>query len=122
MRYGRWEVIRELGRGGQGVASLVIDSEKVDIEGLLVRVRQAIVGLNAIRTPEQQREHTLELLAVLEAYAGRDDPQNCAALKVLHPELVRDDKARRRLEIEVDLLSKLNHPSLIRVLDARPDN
>ena len=121
MRYGRWEVVRELGRGGQGVAHLVIDSDKVDVERVLVRVRQAVVGLNAIRTAEQQRAHALELLGLLEEYFGRQNPQNCAALKVLHPEVLKDENARRRLEAEVAVLARLSHPSLIGVLDARID-
>jgi len=121
MRYGRWDVVRELGRGGQGIAHLVIDSDKVDVDRLLPQVRQAVARMSAITTAEQQREQTLEMLGLLEKYFGRNSLQNSAALKVLHAEVLKDEKARRRLEAEVGVLSKLNHPSLIGVLDSQID-
>ena len=42
-------------------------------------------------------------------------------LKLLHPHLLKDDKAHRRLETEVRVLSTLNHPSLIKILDSNVD-
>lgn len=120
MRLGKWETVRELGKGGQGVAHLAIDTEKLDIEQLMVRVQQAVAGLHAITTAEQRRQHTLGLLDDLERYLRRQDPEHCGALKVPHAEILKDEKARRRLETEVELLSRLNHPSTIGILDARP--
>src|SRR5437016_4520083 len=119
MRHGHWEVVKELGKGGQGVVSLAIDSDKVDVEKLPIEVRQAVVRMNAITSAEHQRSQSLELLGLLEKYLGRNSPQNTAALKVLHSQLLTDAKATQRLANEVRVLSALDHPSLIEILDSK---
>ena len=122
MRRGRWEIVEELGRGGQGVASLVFDSDKIDVDRLVPEIWNVFMRLTAPVIPaEQQRAYTLELLGGIEKYLGRNGPLNCAVLKLLHPHLLRDDKAHRRLETEVRLLSTLNHSSLTKVLDSQID-
>jgi len=121
MRYGRWEVIEELGRGGQGIAYRVIDSSKVDVEKLVAEVHAAFGKMRVNTSDEQQRSYSLELLSLLERYLGRHGPENTAALKVLRPDLPDAQKARQRLKEEVNVVSKLNHPSLLKVLDSQID-
>src|SRR5437016_2634936 len=120
MRLGRWETVRELGQGGQGVAHLALDSEELDMDKLLNDVSRAIGEVNAIPAgPEQKYERVRRMLDLFERYMNRLAPENCAVLKVLHSQIVKDEKALRRLETEVRLLTELDHPSLVRLIDAR---
>jgi serine/threonine protein kinase len=108
MRHGRWEVVKELGKGGQGVVSLAIDSDKIDLEKLSTDLVEAVARISAVTTVDQVRPQSLSLLNILESYFNRNNARNTGALKVLHPELLKDSKARERLETEVRLLSKLD--------------
>lgn len=119
MRFGRWETMDELGRGGQGIVYRALDTALVDIEGqILPQVHRAVQGLAAIGTPDQIRERTLQLLKGVEQYLSRQDPKNCGALKVLHPNVRDNAKARERLEREVAVLSEQYHPHIVKLLDA----
>jgi serine/threonine-protein kinase len=51
-------------------------------------------------------------------YEATDQNQQKAALKVLHPELARDSRARRRFLSESYATKRIDHPGIARVLDA----
>jgi serine/threonine protein kinase len=56
----------------------------------------------------------------IERYLARDSDQNVAVLKLLHEPARSDATALNRLEREVEVLSKVNDRSLIRIVDADP--
>lgn len=123
MRFGRWETVDELGRGGQAVVYRALDTALVDIEGkILPEVHRAVQGLRQMLPPEQIRECTLQLLRGIEQYLSRLDPKNCGALKVLHAHVRDNPKADKRLEREVAVLREQDHLHIVKVLDASVPN
>ena len=118
MKYGKWEPIRELGRGGQGTAYLAVNTERVDTTTVLDDLRKAVSALGAIRTLEQSRQDSLLLLRLIETYLRRESDEFAGVLKVLHEPARRDPKALARLDGEIEVLGRVNHPHLITVLDA----
>src|SRR5437588_632360 len=50
--------------------------------------------------------------------AHRDDTGAVAAVKVLNPELARDDLFVQRFGREVEALGQLDHPNIVRFLEA----
>jgi serine/threonine protein kinase len=122
MQLGRWELIRKLGEGGQGVAHLAFDTEKLDMEKLLDDVNRAMGEVNAIVSSlGQKRARVLHLLGLVETYIRRESPDHCAVVKVLHPHVLNERKALQRLQIELEVVKRLGHASLISVVDARPN-
>lgn len=119
MRLGRWETIRELGRGGQGVVHQALDTNKVDIDGKIVPAMvQAVQALQKITIAGGHEKHALQLLQATEQYLSRLDPRNSGALKVLHSDLPDRAKALARLERETAVLSREAHRHIVRILDA----
>jgi serine/threonine protein kinase len=121
-RFGKWQVLRELGAGGQGTAYLVIDTANIDIDKMLERLRWLIGGLAGSGTHEQNRARAEELLRLIETYSRRELAANCAVLKLLHSDGRKDSKALARLARELEVLSGLDHPALIKVVDASPND
>lgn len=120
MRYGRWEALDELGKGGQGRVYRAVDTAVVDVEGKIVpQILRGVREVGQMASPEESRDRVLRLLGAIEAYVRRgDDPKNCGALKVLHPEIRNDPKARRRMEREVEVLSGQHHSNIVTILDS----
>ncbi|MEM7308366.1 MAG: serine/threonine-protein kinase [Planctomycetota bacterium] len=50
--------------------------------------------------------------------AEQERPRRRVALKVLHPFLLHSARSRRRFEIEVDVLARLEHPGIASIYDA----
>jgi serine/threonine protein kinase len=84
------------------------------------RLRKAVSALAGI-TPTQDAQHNaLVAMESIERYLARDSDQNVAVLKLLHEPARSDATALNRLEREVEVLSKVNDRSLIRIVDADP--
>jgi hypothetical protein len=66
MRYGKWEVIREIGRGGQAITYLVRDTTKFDLSELLQQLKHAINILGTVQTPEGYSNGALMALERIE--------------------------------------------------------
>ena len=119
MQHGKWEVIRELGTGGQGSVYLVRDTSKTDIENeVLPRIKDAVVTLTSSQSRDVYQAKARELADHLTKYLAKDAIQNCGALKVIHEHIKQEIKARERLEREVDVLRGLEHPHIIKIMDA----
>jgi serine/threonine protein kinase len=52
-----------------------------------------------------------------EVYAARDDKGQLVALKVLRPELQRDEAAVKRFFREIKILTQLQHPNIVHIYD-----
>ncbi|MDF1837216.1 MAG: bifunctional serine/threonine-protein kinase/formylglycine-generating enzyme family protein [Planctomycetota bacterium] len=57
--------------------------------------------------------------AVYRAYGKHGNRE--VAIKVLHPSFFGDPETRRRFELEVELIGKLKHPNIVRLLTAGED-
>ncbi len=69
----------------------------------------------ACRVPEMERvsEHWRAGTAALPG----GEPDECVAIKILHLELVRSIDALTRFQRELDAISRLHHPNVVRAID-----
>jgi serine/threonine protein kinase len=119
VRLGNWETVRELGRGGQGTAYLALDSRVVPLDSILAELRTTVGQLGAVvQAPDSNRRNAMRVLELIDAYVNRESPRSCGALKLLHEAARRDSKALARLQMELEALSRVEHPSLLQVLDS----
>jgi len=120
MQYGKWETIRELGKGGQGIVFLVRDTSAVKLETeVFPLIREGITQMHArIMAHGQYDQKAYTFLETISKYLRACSEQNCAALKVLHPHVISDSKTRLRMQQEVKALEGHSHPHIIRILDS----
>ena len=124
-RYGKWEVVKRISRGGQGQVYLVRDLSAVaDSEQVSRNLHEAISTLNV--AGEQWRyERAGRQLAdqIREIMRGSHAP--VGALKELLPfeDGAAEDEAAavERMKRELSVLESQSHPSLVRVLDSNLD-
>ena len=121
----RWEIGEELNEGGQGKVYKVLDKDKFHSKVNLQKMIQAsIKNFNAIHD-NKMREDAFDYFkkSVLDLIK-MEDPTQYGALKVLHnPELARDSKrAEERIRREIEAMSKIFHPNLLKVLDYDADS
>lgn len=118
----RWRLLRELGSGGQGKVSQVIDLHKFGEEinsytqfcSLIDKKIRQILGV--MESPIKRFEAFIDLVQqVLEL----ENYENHGALKVLHePEKARDpERASFRIKNEIEAMAKLSHPNLLKIID-----
>lgn len=123
--YGKWEIVDELGEGGQGKVYLARDTTSYN-RGLLVsELATSLQSLSGGIVPAEARVNHAEkvaenLIKLMEA----DDPTNLGALKVLHqPTEERNaSKATERMKREIDTLSSIDHPNILKILDHNIDS
>jgi len=121
----RWEIIEELGQGGQGKVYRVLDKytfhRKEDLRNM---IKASIIKFAGTQT-EEMKEEALELFkeSVLQV-TRMQDVNNHGALKVLHkPEDARDaERAEERIKHEIQAMAGIKHPNLLTILDADTDS
>jgi len=122
----RWEIIEELGEGGQGKVYRVLDSSKFNIEKQIRPLIQRSIQIlgSSIQTEETKKEIFKSFRKAITDLFRAEDPSHHGALKVLHkPEDARDaDRAEARIKREIQAMSEISHPNLIRILDADSDS
>lgn len=120
-KYGKWEVIKKLGEGGQGTVYLVHSGSSED---QIRWMKQAIKTLSSPSTEEAQTDavHSLVNAVAQLGYIGLPSSE-LGALKVLHKprEPAGFDKAKQRMKSEVEALTSINHPSIIKIIDHKLD-
>lgn len=116
---GRWRYAEEIGEGGQGKVYRVLDNLKIDIDQKIIPILSDLLDKFASRRDlVSVRGNFPSLRNLLSAIYSMDEPENQGALKVLHePKEARDPgRAEARIKNEIQAMSKLNHPNLLKIL------
>ena len=120
----RWRVVRTLGRGGQGVVAEVEDARGGPTSaqvtsGIVVALRE----FERVRGNLQEATNAAEEVSRVIKNILKADNLPRAALKELLPfeDSVNANTALQRMENELDTLSSVSHPALVKVLDSRLD-
>ena len=121
--YGRrWCVIKEIGRGGQGIVYEVEDRSGNDTEDdLLERLRLGLSNATApIKYLDSEALHR-KLIQLIREISATSPPR--AALKELLPpdESVNERTASDRMKFEIETMRSISHPSLLPILDENID-
>ena len=123
--YGKWEVVKRIGRGGQGQVYLVRDTSGfTDAEVRRKILQDAVTTLGAAAEVWRFQEAGAKLADEIRQIANeRDAP--LGALKKLLPieEGIAGDEAAavERMKGELSALKSVVHPSLVKVLDSNLD-
>lgn len=136
----RWHVIEKLDEGGQGKVYRVLDGHEFDVEkkirpallkairemgGLEYYIERAKKDFESVRKAKNAARNALEPFrkAVVDLIR-MTDPNNQGALKVLHePKEARDpERAEARVKREIEAMSKISHPNLLKILDYDVDS
>jgi len=124
-RFGKWETVKELGKGGQGKVFLARDTTKLEIGQVAVAIKNSVKGVIDTTVPGEPltvaKAH--DLAQQILKYGRADDPAHCGALKVLRQPENPDEYEKQlgRMKHEVDALGKMNHPNVAKVLEANLD-
>lgn len=121
----RWKTVKELKPGGQGRVFTVIDSEKIDIQTQIKDpIEKAIRNLAGSTTTKVKNIVLNEFISAIDKIHDISNPDNFGALKILHtPEDARDfELAKERIKNEIESMSSISHPNLIKILDSDPES
>jgi serine/threonine protein kinase len=116
----KWRIVELLDEGGQGKVYRVAEIKP----GLDDAFVQTLGDLTAtIMTTKQRKEHLDEFRKNLVEVLRLEAPENQGALKVLHDLKHSEnvEKAKARIKKEIDAMSKIKHPNLIKIVDVDPD-
>ena len=124
-RYGTWEVIKELGGGGQGNVYLAKDTQRADsTEGRLEDIKKDISRLASMQTHHTQVEMGKLIVEAIDCLASKHvDASALGAVKVLHQPRVKEgyEKAKERMKREVEALSRITHPNILKIYDCNTE-
>ena len=124
-KYGKWEVIKFLGRGGQGQVYLVRDASGTPTtRDRLRNLRLAMASLVAPGEESQYEKFGLQFVDEIRRIAGESQAPRGALEKLLpFEEGTAQDEATalKRIKRELSVLESVSHPSLVKVLDSNVD-
>lgn len=121
--YGKWEIVRPLGEGGQGKVYLSLDTNKLDLAAIKGRI--SVARLQPASSMQQSLDESAAHLAeAIFEYGKRESAENLGALKVLHTptEGGSIQKQLERMKAEVEALNSVSHSNLIHILDHDLEN
>ncbi len=123
----QWQIIEELGQGGQGKVSRVLDTSKFRItQEIKPGIENSIKNYsnNIQRTEEKKKAFFEQFQKAVIGIVRMNDFSYHGALKVLHqPTEARNAyRANDRIKLEIKAMSDILHPNLLRILDADSDS
>jgi serine/threonine protein kinase len=119
--YGRWKIVKRLGSGGQGTVFLASDTSNTAPEGDLANaLEDHLYKFTRAVNNSQRRNELAQNIVKLIRNITREDQAPLCALKEINSDPV-NDAASTRLKQEVEVLKKVQHPSLIRIFDSNPE-
>ena len=118
----RWYIISELGEGGQGKVSCVLDLSKFDTD-IFKSIGKTIEEFTASIYSKKLTTRFKDFHKSVVEVIRMENSINHGALKVLHkPEDATDpERAKDRIKKEIEAMSKLSHPNLLKILDHDSD-
>ena len=124
-KYGSWEVVKFIDRGGQGKVYLVRDTSSVPcINERQQKLQNAVATLAGAGEKWRYENAVLQFADEIRQIVG-DSQASLGALKELLPfeEGAAEDEAAalERMKRELSILESVNHPSLVKVLDSNLD-
>ena len=124
-RYGKWEVVEYINRGGQGQVYRVRDtSESSNRDKRIEDLQNAIATLAGIGVDSNQ-EKAASLFADETRRIVAESEAPTRALKELLPieegAADSEEAALERMKQELSILESVNHPALIKILDQNLD-
>ena len=117
----RWERVRELGSGGQGTVWLVRDKQLYGEGSFRNRFSDSLRDYTTGGgRPRDKEDRFAAVRQCILDIARAESPSHQGALKVLHkPADARDSEhASERMRREIGAMSEVEHPNLLRILDA----
>ena len=117
----KWEIKRELGKGGQGKVFLV--SNKLENLNVQERIVKSIAQFSSMMTYEKKKENFETFRNAIIRMLELEDEDQQGALKELHlPEEARDpDLAMERIKREIQAMSDNQHPNLLKIIEVDTD-
>lgn len=116
-----WEKVRRLGEGGQGEVFLVRTPQRLSTRNQAqAQIRPLIRNIDGY-DGKPAEEVVQELLAAISEHNRTDELSELGALKEFKiPANDGDEQARAvgRLEAEVEVLRRINHPAILRLVHA----
>jgi len=121
----RWEIVKPLDAGGQGQVYRVFDKKKNDMEkNIFPKLEKSIMGLISDIYNIDKSAHAKQFTEAIKGIIELEHPHNNYALKVLH-EINNEsngEKSEKRIKAEIEAMSKLKHPNLLKIIDYDVDN
>lgn len=119
----RWEKIEEIGKGGQGIVNRVIDKDKIETDIKNGKeIRNSIKYLASVH--KEIDSYKLFKKAIIDIIRMQN-PAYCGALKEYYkPEYAskeESEKAKERIKKEIEAMSKVSHPNLLKILNHDSD-
>jgi len=119
MLYGKWQTVRELGRGGQGVVHLAHDTTEVPLsKKIFPAITESIRFMHGHHREDDYNDKAADLVGNIKKCLEVGTPGNYVALKVLHEHVRKDEKAKARFAREVEVLQTEAHPTIVRIIDS----
>ncbi|MDD5530625.1 MAG: protein kinase family protein [bacterium] len=111
---GKWKKNKELGKGGQGVVYLAVNTGIIDYAELQKAIEY--LANYQYKTAIDTEHYATKLVNFMKEV---DNPNNYGALKVLHkPQEGREyTLAQERIKREIEVMQKLRHPNFIKIVD-----
>lgn len=124
-RYGKWEAVKFIGRGGQGQVYLVRDvSGNPRASDQWRNLQSAVADLASINEPSVFERAGVRLAEEIHRIVSEAHAPTGALKKLLPLEegvAEIEEVALDRMKQELSILEEVNHPSLVRVLDSDLD-
>lgn len=121
----RWEVIGDIGSGGQGKVYKVIDKKEFNIdEKIFPELSKAFLQLSAGSLNIEQKREALKIFRKsVSAFAKIENPHYHYALKELHEvhSAVNEKTAEKRIKNEIEAMAKSLHKNLLPIIEYDPD-
>lgn len=125
----RWEIVDDvnnpLGKGGGGSVHLVRDISRVTSrDGIYQLIIDAVREASLQSTRSEREDGAKSLIAAIGEYVASEKTENLAAIKLLHTnDGARDPvNAATRMRQEIEVMAKLKHPHLLRIIDHFSDD
>jgi len=118
-RYGKWEVLDPIGKGGQGTVYLARNTEALDISSVKSEIPLMLDKLLHTHDERMRIEQGERLAKAILAYGRSCDLSICGALKIIHtdPDSVEYKKQIARMKSEINALRGISHPNVVQFLD-----